>query len=96
MPWKGNLMSRGVRTVSHVVWAIRLKQSMDVSIQGHHAFPKQVRENLSGVRRVGTYRGSLERAFRCQGVNTRGVVQNWVVELHGDEMGIHTGLELLF
>lgn len=91
MPWKRHLVSRGVRTVSRLVCAIRPKQGMDVSIQVHHAFPKQVQVRIlvgSGecAHTGEAWHGSLD----AKGVDTREVVQSWVVEFHGDEIGIHT------
>lgn len=59
-------------------------------------FQSRSKRTLVGSREYAHTGEAWNGSLDAKGVNTRGVVQNWVVELHGDEMGIHTGLKLLF
>lgn len=67
VPWKGHLTSRRVRTVSHLVWAVRPRKSLDGVYTGAPCISKAGRsENLCGVKSV-HIQGKPGTKVRCQG-----------------------------
>lgn len=56
---EGHCMSRGVKTVSSLVWALRPKQGMNAIHTGAQGVPKEgLSQNPSRIKRVSIYWGS--------------------------------------